>query len=297
MAKIQLTGVITSMITPFKEHAGVDYGAHAENLELWNHARLNGYLVLGSGSEAAYLDEREKMKLMELTVRHSVEDRFILAGAGAESANETVVFTNLAADLGINGVLVEPPSLDGEEMNDEAQMDFFTRVADQTKIPIFICVVPGSGRSGISTGTAGELSLHPNILGMMDGTGSLDQLAEFKRAVAEDFNLMVGSAASWYPALELGIRSGVFSMANCAPNELAEIQEAYDDGRIEEASGIYQRISPVDAALTSTYGIPGLKYAVDLVGYRGGRTRGPVPPLTEEQKAHIRDVLETGGLL
>ncbi len=297
MAKVQMSGVMTSTLTPFNENGGVDYVAHAENLERWNQSRLSGYLVLGAGSEAEHLSEKEKIQLMELTVRHSIEERFILAGADPGSAVEIVAFANLAVDLGINGVLVKTPSRYDGGMNEKAVMEFYSWVADHTKIPIFIYACSGSGRYGIPAGVAGELSLHPNVLGMIDGTGDAKKLAEFKMTVADDFNLIVGSAASWYQALGLGIRAGVFTVANCAPDEMAEIQELYECGKIDEASGIHRRIFAVDTALASAYGITGLKYAVDLLGYRGGRARGSVRQLTDEQKADIRRALETVGLL
>lgn len=297
MAKVRLKGVIPPMMTPFKGNEDVDYDAHVENLKRWNDTKLSGYLVLGSNSETAYLNEKEKIRLVELTVRHAREGRFLLAGTGMESVRETIAFTNLAADLGVQGALVLTPSYYHGEMKDDAQINFFTRVADGSRIPIFIYNVTKFTHINVSANAVGVLSRHPNIVGIKDSTGNVPQLVDFKRVMAEDFNLMSGTVASWFPALTLGITAGIFAVANCAPDECAAVQEAFEAGNMDEARSIYERIFPVNTAVTGTFGIAGLKYASDLLGYRGGYVRGPLLPLAEEQKSQIRKILETAELL
>lgn len=297
MTKIRLRGVFPPMMTPFKENEDVDYDAHIANLERWNETKLSGYLVLGSNSETCYLNEKEKIRLVELTVRHAKKDRFLLAGTGMESVRETVAFTNLAADLGVQGALVLTPSYYHGEMQDDAQINFFTRVADDSKIPILIYNVTKFTHINISARAVGILSRHPNIIGIKDSTGNVPQLVDFKRVMDESFNLMSGTVSSWFPALALGISAGIFALANFAPDECSAVQEAYSAGDIDGARKIYERIFPVNTAVTATFGIAGLKYASDLLGYRGGNVRGPLLPLTEEQKVQVRKILETAGLI
>ena len=139
------------MITPFKENGDVDYDSHIQNMERWNENQLAGYLVLGSTSEAAYLNETEKLKLIELTVKFAKKDRIILAGTGMESARETIRLTNKAADLGAQAALVLTPSYYHSKMNDEAQISFFTNVADNVKIPVLIYNVTAFTHINISS--------------------------------------------------------------------------------------------------------------------------------------------------
>ena len=97
-----IEGVMPPMITPFKEDGDVDYDGHIRNMEKWNEASLSGYVVLGSNSETAYLNEKEKIRLIELTVKHAASNRLILAGTGMESVRETISLTNKAADMGVD---------------------------------------------------------------------------------------------------------------------------------------------------------------------------------------------------
>ena len=108
---------------------------------------------------------------------------------------------------------------------------------------------------------------------------------------------MVGTVSSWFPALTLGIKGGIFALANLAPNECAEIQEAYEAGDLDAARETYLRVFPVNTAVTATYGVPGLKYASDLMGYQGGTVRCPLLPPKDEEKTAIKNILKHAELL
>jgi len=297
MAWLNIEGVIPPMMTPFTEDETVDFDKHVRNLERWNRDRLAGYLVLGSNSEAAYLSEAEKLNLISLTVKHAAENRPVLAGTGMESAVETVRLTNMAAERGVDAALVLTPSYYGGKMTDSALIRYYTAVADQSDIPVLIYNVPKFTHINISAGAIRELSAHPNIVGMKDSTGDVPQLVYFLPFSGEEFDLMVGTVSAWFPALTLGIKAGIFALANLAPNQCAEVQELYEAGDLEAAKACYMRIFPVNTAVTATYGVSGLKYAADLMGYSGGHVRNPLQPLNEEEKTAIQQILKTAGML
>ena len=114
------------------------------------------------------------------------------------------------------------------------------------------------------------LSEHPNIIGMKDSSGNVPQLASYVRVSTEDYNVLVGTAGAWYPALALGIKAGVHALANCCPNECVKIQEL---------------------------GISGLKYGCDLMGFKGGYVRSPLQQISEQRKADLRKVFEKAQLI
>ena len=203
MGKMRIKGVIPPMITPFKENGDLDPDAHVHNIEMWNQSDLSGYLVLGSNSEAAFLNEEEKLELIRLTVRHAKKDRIILAGTGMESARETISLTNKAAALGVHAALVLTPFYYGGKMNDEALINYFTQVADNSEVPILIYNVTKFTHVNISANAVAVLCRHPNIIGMKDSSGDIPQLVRFKRVITDDFNLLVGTASVWYRRLPL----------------------------------------------------------------------------------------------
>ena len=214
-----------------------------------------------------------------------------------ESLRETVRFTNLAAKLGVHAALVLTPFYYGGKMTSEALINYFSKLADNSDIPILIYNVPKFTHINIKSDAVEVLSRHPNIIGMKDSLGDVPQLATFKRIIPDDFNLLVGTASAWYPALTLDIKAGILALANCNPNECAKVKEEFDKGNWENAREVYQRIFPINTAVTGTYGIAGLKYACDLLGYKGGSVRSPLLPLKEEEKKGIEEVLKNALVL
>ncbi|MFC1886489.1 dihydrodipicolinate synthase family protein [Thermodesulfobacteriota bacterium] len=297
MSKQQIKGVLPPMITPFKEDGELDYDKHIQNMLHWEQDNLAGYVVLGSNSEAVYLTEAEKIKLIELTKAHSTTKRLIIAGTGMESTRETVSLTNKAAKAGADAALVVTPFYYKDQMNDIALIKFYTELADQSDIPVLIYNVTKFTHINISAHAVSVLSRHSNIIGMKDSAGDIPQLVKFIDACTDDFNLMVGTASAWYPALTLGIRAGIMALANCAPNSCAEVQQAFEAGDHKRARTIYLRLFPVNTAVTATYGVAGLKYAADLTGYEGGWVRSPLVSLQEEAKQQIKSIVTTAGLI
>ena len=290
-------GVIPPMMTPFRENEKVDYDMFVRNIKRWNKDDLGGYLVLGSNSEASYLSEREKLRLMRLTVEQAKRGRNVIAGTGLESARETVRFTEKAARLGIDAALVLTPSYYIDQMTDEALIGHFTFVADHSPIPILIYNVPKYTHVNVSVNVAKRLSEHPNIIGMKDSKGDLAQIELLTKSVASNFQLIVGSASVWYASLRLGVTSGIMALSNFAGNQCAQIQSFLKSGDIEKAEELHKRLLPVNTAVTSTYGVAGLKYAATLAGYEGGFVRRPLRPLTDDSKMVIRGILQTAGIL
>lgn len=298
MAYFKIKGVIPPMITPFNENDDVDYGKHVSNVQKWNEYDLAGYLVLGSNSETVYLTEEEKLKLVELTVKHRKEGKIIMVGTGMESTRETISLTNKAADLGADCALIVTPFYYGGKMNDEALINYYTEVADNVKIPVLIYNVTKFTHVNISPKAVSILSKHNNIIGMKDSSGSIPQLIEFKAVVdRNNFNLMVGTASAWYPALTLGVEASVMALANCCPGECIEVQKEYEAGNLEVARKIYERVFPVNSAVTGKYGIAGLKYVCDVLGFDGSLVRKPLLQLGEQDKINLVEILKEADII
>lgn len=296
MSYFKIKGVIPPMITPFKENDEVDYEGHISNIKKWNDTELCGYLVLGSNGETVYLNEEEKLKLIELTTRHKKEGKIVLAGTGMESTRETIRLTNKAGELGVDGALIITPNFYGGKMTDEALIGFYTEVADNSNIPILIYNVTKFTHLSISVNAVKKLSRHPNIIGMKDSSGSVQQLSEYLRVIDNDFNLLVGTASAWYPALALGIEGSIMGLANVCPDECIKVQDYYENGDYEKSKDLYLKLYPVNKAVTGTYGIAGLKYSCSELGYIGGNTRKPLLNLKEDEKKCMKKILEEADL-
>ena len=297
MATPDIRGVYPPMLTPFTKSGDVDYNAHKRNIDRWNKVDLGGYLVLGSNSETAYLRETEKLKLVELTLQYASRGRTIRAGTGLESTRETIRLPNKAAELGAHAALILTPFFYGVQMTDEAYVGHYKGIADSSRIPILIYNMPACTHINISIGAVELLSRHPNIIGMKDSSGDVPRLANLLKVVPKSFNLIVGTASAWHPALELGIRAGILALANLAGAQCAMIQKFHESGDADRAKDLHERLVPVNRAVTATHGIAGLKYAATLMGYDGGWVRSPLVALSDSARKQIEELISAAGLL
>ena len=298
MAYFDICGVLPPVITPFTQEGKVDFDAFGRNIERWNETGLRGYLVLGSNGETPYIGEQDKIDLIRTCARKAAPDRLIMAGTGLESTDATIELTRRAADAGAHCALVLTPSYYGDQMGDDALIAYFTAVADKSPVPILIYNVTKYTHVNISPAAVSRLSGHENIIGMKDSSGNIAALIGYMTAGLDgQFNLMVGTASAWYPALCIGVRGAVMALANCCPHECVEVQRLYEQGRQGDALALYKRMFPVNACVTGKLGVPALKHACDRLGLEGGWPKSPLLPLSEAQRAQVDGVLQRAQLL
>lgn len=289
MKKLQPKGVIPPVITPFKADGEVNFGAYERNMERWEKENLGGYVVLGSNGEFPYLGEEEKLELVKLTVDGSKKRLPVFAGTGMESARETIKLTNKAAALGADAGLILTPNYFSSIMDQtKSFIAYFTEVANNSDIPIYLYNVPKFSKVNMSVEAVTALATHPNIHGMKDSTGDAPQLKSFKDAVPADWNMMTGTAITWLDALKMGIKACIIAPANCYPQAAVDVMNAFNAGDISLAEELNVKSLALNKLTSSAYGMPGLKVACDLLGFEGGHVRNPLLDLTEEETAKYK---------
>jgi 4-hydroxy-2-oxoglutarate aldolase len=296
MSKINFHGIFPPIPTPFI-NGNIAYDELAANIEKWSKAGLKGLVAMGSNGEYIYLSAEEKRKFVEKVVEITPDHMLVIAGTGCESTQETIELTRDCAARGVHAALVVTPHYYGGRMNEAAMHAYFTAVADQTPIPILLYNVPKFTHINMTAGLVAQLSRHPNIIGIKDSTGNVIQLGEIANHVDAGFNLLVGTAGALFGALTLGCVGGVLALANVAPQICVRIYQLVQEGKFEEAKKLQLKMIPVNQAVTATYGVPGLKAAMDMLGYFGGDPRPPLLPSSEKEKSEIREILKKADLL
>jgi 4-hydroxy-2-oxoglutarate aldolase len=267
------------------------------NVRRWMEAPLAGFVLFGSTGEGLLVEEDERMHLLE-GVRDVLDARLLLAGVAAESTRAAIRLARASAAAGADAVLVQPPSYYRPALTAEALRDHFLAVAEASPVPVVLYQVPPQF-SGIELhpGLVGELSRHPNIVGIKDSTGDLQAMGALVEACPRGFQILVGSGAVLYGALEVGAVGGILAVAVLAPRECAEIYRLKRAGEEAAAGRLQERIAPVHKAIVAGRGVPGVKVALDLRGLVGGPPRSPLKPLREKEHAAVREALEKAGLL
>jgi len=296
---IDLSGVFIPAVTPFEPGTGeIDIPAFQSNLRSWAQHPIQGIVIAGTTGEAVLLDEDERLALVQAGKEALPSDILLTVGTGLESTRATIRLTRDVAAAGAQAVLVQPPAYYKGAMTPEALREHFLAVADASPIPVIVYQAPlRMSTLDFPTGLVVELSNHDNIVGIKDSRGKLELMGELVNQCKAGFQLLVGSGALLYPALEVGAVGGIVAVANMAPGPSGELFQAFKAGRSSEAGRLQQQIGPVHNEIVGAIGVPGVKVALDLLGYSGGDPRPPIRPLGEKGREEVRAVLVRGGFL
>jgi 4-hydroxy-tetrahydrodipicolinate synthase len=257
---------------------------------------VHGVFVLGTNSEFYALDEREKQEVIATAVAHVKGRVPVYAGTGAETTREAVRLTRMAEKEGVDGVSVITPYFISP--NQQEIFDHFRRIAEHTALPVVLYNNPGTcGGLKIEPDTVARLAQIPNILGVKDSSGDLQNTQEYIRVVPERFSVMMGRDTLIFPALVMGARGAVPATGNIAPRLLVEIYETFRQGDLEKARSAQLRLNPLRMALTLGTAPGAVKAALALLGTPVGPCRSPVSGLTPDKLPRMRAALEASGLL
>ena len=293
----RFAGIYTPLATPFADDGSLDVRGLARNVEKYLQSPLTGLVVLGSNGEAPQLEEHEA-DLAIKTVRDAMpKDRPLLAGTGRESTAATIAATERAARLGVDAVLVRTPSFYKGQMTTDAFVKHYTQVADRAPVPVLLYNVTMYTGVNLLPEAIGILSKHPNIVGIKETNSEMVQFGDYLSRAADGFTVLAGSGATYFSALMLGAHGAILAVAGVAPDLCVKIFTAVRDGRIDEARKMNRQLAPLSKLVGATYGVPGLKAALTLLGFDGGLPRPPLQPVGQQAIDVIRGQLRELGLL
>ncbi|MGD9821391.1 MAG: dihydrodipicolinate synthase family protein [Aminobacteriaceae bacterium] len=292
----KVRGIFAPIATAFDASGEVDYSTFAENTVVFGATKLSGLVVLGSNGEFTLLSHEEKVKLVETARNHLPAEKMVIAGTGCESFRETLQLTKECAAVGADVALVVTPNYYKKDMNEAALVNFYTMLADASPIPVMIYNMPGNSGVNVPSSLTLKLAAHPNITGIKDSGGNIVQISEVLAKAPEGFSVFAGSGSYLLATLLLGGVGGTLAVANVVPDYCAEIQENFEKGDIEKARKMQLALLPLNAAVTSRFGIGGMKAAMDMVGFKGGLPRLPILPAGEETKKEIARILKELGI-
>lgn len=292
---INLNGLLLPLTTPFKSDETIDAQGLASNIEQWNRVGVSGYVVLGSTGERVNLDEREYLQVIEAARNATPTTMTFIVGAGQQSTRGTIAEIERAARAGAEAVLVITPNYYRSAITREALVNHYTAVAEGSSTPIILYSMPDLTGIKIEPETAARLSEHQNIIGMKDSSNDTPTFRKTVSMVADGFAMMIGNGAVFNESLQAGARGGILAVGCCAPQICLEIYRAVQAGDLDFAAALQEKLTPLARAVTKTYGIGGLKAAMEMAGYAGGDVRAPLSRPSDEALAEIRTLLNAAS--
>jgi 4-hydroxy-2-oxoglutarate aldolase len=275
-----LRGVFLPIPTPFTAAGEVDHAALRSNIAKWNTTGISGYVMLGSTGERVHLDEREYLEVIE-TARAEVQPRpqglQFIVGAGQQSTRGTVnEIKRVASAVAVDAFLVITPHFYRPSITQPALLVHYETIANESPVPLILYSMPALTGIKIEPETAARLSEHENIIGIKDSSADVEGLSETIKLVRSDFAVFTGNGTVLSKAMSAGAHGGILAVGCVAPAVCIAIVHAIQSGDAGTAKLLQDKLTPLAEAVTVRFGIGGLKAALDLKGYVGGRVRAPL---------------------
>ncbi len=289
---LDLAGIYPPVPTFFDAQGDLDLATlhtHIQRLTEPGNCWIAGIVALGSNGEAAHLDDAERGEVIRAIRAAAPAEVPVLAGASAQSTRGTLALCEAAARCGAAAALVLPPSYFRGQMSMQALVRHYHAVAEASPIPVVIYNMPGStGGLDLDAATILAVAEHPRVIGVKDSAGNVTKLAEIAARARQGFRTLAGSAGFLLPALVVGASGAVAALANILPRQCYDLIELVRRGKLTEARELQARLVPINTAVTSGYGVPGLKAALELSAGYGGAPRAPLLALGEGEREQLK---------
>jgi 4-hydroxy-tetrahydrodipicolinate synthase len=292
---MKLRGIIPPVVTPFHGDDSLDLPRLRSHIDFMLAKGVHGIFVLGTTGEFYALDEGEKQAVVDVTVEHVYGRAPVFVGTGAETTREVVRLTRMAEKEGANGVSVITPYF--LKPTQAELIDHFRRVAECTPLPVVLYNNPATCAGlSIEPDTVAKLAELPNVIGIKDSSGDLQNTIEIIRRVPERFAVLNGRDTLICAALMVGAKGAIPASCNIAPDLCVGIYEAFIRGDIAASQAYQARLHPVRVAMALGTGNGAVKEAMALLGRPAGPNRSPIAPLPADKRAKLKDILDTAGV-
>lgn len=284
-------GAIVALATPFKENYDIDFDAYGRLIEFQIEQGIDGIVPCGCTGEAATLTHDEQEQIIRYAVERVAGRLPVIAGTGSNNTFEALRLTRYASEVGADGALLISPYYN--KPMPAGQIAHYTKIAQETTLPIMLYNVPGRTGTKMAPETIAELSKVERIVAIKEACGSVDQVSEILMLCG--ITVMSGDDSNTLPMMAVGATGVVSVAANVAPAKIAALCAAFEQGRHDDARRLHYELMPLFKGLFfETNPIP-VKAALNRMGLCGGTLRLPLTTMSPAAFARLEPILDAVG--
>lgn len=288
-----LKGSWVAIITPFNQNLEIDFDAWNYLLDLHLASGTDGIVICGTTGEGATLSLEEKVELMSLAKRKLKGQCKIMFGAGSNDTNQACLLASKAASIGADAILSVTPYYNKPPQS--GLVSHFRKVAESTDLPVVLYNVPGRTGCNILPETVAELSKIPNICGIKEASGNLEQLQKLVSLLPDDFSILSGEDALNLPIMVCGAVGTISVTANIAPKLMKQFNDEALSGNFKKAREIHYKLLPLHKAMfVETNPLP-VKAALNEMGIIKDFLRLPLCPAASTTHNLLKEIIKNQG--
>ena len=289
-----LYGSATAMITPFYNGGGVNFDAFGNMIEYQLENGTDALVVLGTTGEPATMTEEEKVAVMKYAREKIAGRAKLIFGTGSNNTAKAVADTRRAQEMGADGILAVTPYYNKCTQN--GIVEYYRAICSATTLPVIAYNVPPRTGVNILPQTAEELSYIPNMAGIKEACGNMEQICETMRRIRPRMDLYSGDDNLNIPIMAIGGAALISVASNIVPKQIKQVADAMSKCRLAKANKIHEKILPlIDACFVEVNPIP-VKAGCNMIGLEAGIPRAPLTELEDEHKKLMKKCIKSAGM-
>ena len=285
-----IKGSIVALVSPMFEDGTIDYDSYRNLIEMHIAAGTNAIVAVGTTGESPTVDYDEHNELVRVAVETAAGRIPVIAGTGSNSTKEAIELSAYAASVGADATLQVVPYYN--KPTQEGLFQHFKAISEAVDIPIILYNVPG--RTGVNMTAATTIRIagdFPNVIGIKEASGKIDQIQEILDWRSRDFLVLSGDDALTLDLMSRGA-DGVISVAvNAFPRKMMTCIDLAKKGDFEGAHKAYECLEEAVTALFAEGNPTGVKCAMSVLGLIGNTLRLPLVPGTPQLEARFKELI------
>lgn len=286
-----LKGVGVAMITPFKSDKSVDIDALKKLSQTLISSNIKYLTILGTTSEAATLNQDEKHSIINIIMQENNGIKGIVIGVGGNNTHEVAAKAKEVSKIkGVDAILSVSPYYN--KPSQKGIIEHFKQIADASEVPIILYNVPGRTSSNMEVQTILQLAEHPNILGVKEASGNIQQTMELLANKPKDFLFISGDDNLVFPQVTLGADGVISVIANAYPNEMANIVLGAQGLNMDAARKEHYKLLNIINLIFKEGNPSGIKFVLELLGICHRWLRLPLVEASKELGSEISKAIK-----
>lgn len=296
MSNVEIRGILAAVVTPFTaDGSAVDEDNLRAQVDRLVEAGIHALVPTGSTGEFASLSFDEHKRVIELYVEAAAGRVPVIAGIGGLTNQITIELAKHAKQVGADALMVVPPFY--EPLGFEDVKFFLTGVSDATDLPIVYYNIPGITGAKLSPAELAELGEIENVKYMKDTSGDAVSLTDLLVNHGDKIKAFNGWDTLTFVGIASGAQASVWGAAGIVPDQAVELWNVLAEKKdLDAGRELWAKLWRLADFLESVNYIAGVKAGLELVGSPAGPPRLPARPLSDEQRAQLKEILDSIGV-
>ena len=292
-----LRGCATALVTPFTSSGAVDEPRLRDFIEYQITGGIRVLVPCGTTGESVTMSDEENRLVIRTTIEVARGRAKVIAGTGSNSTSVTIQRSQIAREMGVDGVLTVSPYYN--KPTQEGLYAHFRAIAEAVAdLPVVIYNVPGRTSSNISADTTLRLARDvENIVAVKEASGNLSQIMEILRGRPEGFRVISGDDSLTLALIALGGEGLISVASNEAPAMMSRLNDLALAGQWDEARALHYKLLPLMEGNFIESSPGPVKAGLALMGMIEENLRLPLVPVQEKTRNRMREILTELGLL